>query len=288
MSLLSWLSPKKSHRASLPPETSGLRADATRPVHAKGSAAAAKAAAADAEHAGNRKGERMARRELLYSVVRESMVRAGFLSSSYKFKVLSLDQRGRQFLVMVDLAGRHGTDTIRLAEIEALIAQSAKARYDILVTAIYWRTNEHVAVGMPAPQQGFHGSSPAPLTSGPVPLETSSQPAALTAAPSRPVPLESRPAPLESGMPPRKAAPRFEPLQDDEVKAFKKALAAAAAAGLPTVAAHTAAQDPEAASAQKEKGPRSYTLLTGYEDTEMPDQDVRNPALSATQYGDLH
>lgn len=277
MSLLSWLSPKKTHRASLPPETSGLKADATRPVHAKGSAAAAKAAAADAEHAGNRKGERMARRELLYSVVRESMVRAGFLSSSYKFKVLSLDQRGRQFLVMVDLAGRHGSDTIRLAEIEALIAQSAKARYDILVTAIYWRTNEHVAVGMPAPQS-FQTSSPAPLTSGPVPLETPSQPAALTAAPSRP-------APLESGMPPRKAPPRFEPLQDDEVKAFKKALAAAAAAGLPTVAAHAAAQDPEPAG---QKGPRSYTLLTGYEDTEMPDQDVRNPALSATQYGDLH
>ena len=54
----------------------------------------------------NRKHERMARRELLYAVVREAMVRAGVLSSSYKFKVLSLDPRGRQFLVMVDLAQR--------------------------------------------------------------------------------------------------------------------------------------------------------------------------------------
>ncbi|MET0311763.1 MAG: hypothetical protein ABW051_06900 [Burkholderiaceae bacterium] len=275
MSLLSWFSPKKVQRAPLPPETSGLKADATRPVHPKGSAAAAKAAVADAEHAGNRKGERMARRELLYSVVRETMVRAGFLSSSYKFKVLSLDQRGRQFLVMVDLSGRQGSDTLRLAEIEAMIAQSAKARYDILVTAIYWRTNEHVAVGQPA-QAGFSQSSPAPLDSGPMPLESPSRPAPLTAAPSRP-------APLESGMPPRKASPRFEPLQDDEVKAFKKALAAAAAAGLPTVAAHAASKD-----ADPKGGPRSYTLLTGYEDTEMPEQDLRSPALSATQYGDLH
>ena len=53
----------------------------------------------------------MARRELLYAVVREAMVRAGVLSSSYKFKVLSLDPRGRQFLVMVDLAHGAGSDT---------------------------------------------------------------------------------------------------------------------------------------------------------------------------------
>jgi hypothetical protein len=46
----------------------------------------------------------MERREMLYAVVREAMVRAGVLSSTYKFKVLSLDPRGRQFMVMVDLA----------------------------------------------------------------------------------------------------------------------------------------------------------------------------------------
>ena len=35
-------------------------------------------------------------------------------------------------------------------------------------------------------------------------------------------------------------------------------------------------------------GPQSYTLLTGFEDTEMPDSDTRAPALSGTQYGDLN
>ena len=53
----------------------------------------------------------MARRELLYAVVRDAMTRAGVLSAGYKFKVLSLDARGRQFLVMVDLARNHGGET---------------------------------------------------------------------------------------------------------------------------------------------------------------------------------
>jgi hypothetical protein len=102
----------------------------------------------------------MERRELLYTVVRDAMVRAGVLSASYKFKVLSLDQRGRQFLVMMDLAREYGGETVRLSEIEALIAQTAKARYDILVTAVYWRINDHVAVGMP--QKGIRGRCGAP------------------------------------------------------------------------------------------------------------------------------
>jgi hypothetical protein len=33
------------------------------------------------------------------------------------------------------------------------------------------------------------------------------------------------------------------------------------------------------------RSPRSYTLLTGFEDTEMPESN--SPALSSTQYGDL-
>ena len=35
-------------------------------------------------------------------------------------------------------------------------------------------------------------------------------------------------------------------------------------------------------------GPQSYTLLTGFEDTEMPDAEHRMPHLSGTQYGDLN
>src|SRR5438105_11544561 len=120
MSLFSWLfpanKPAKAHAVS-----SGLsRMEPTRPAHRP--PPGREHPAGNAQPA-NRKGERMARRELLYVVVREAMVRAGVLSASYKFKVLSLDGRGRQFLVMIDLARDYGAETSRLAEIEALIAQ---------------------------------------------------------------------------------------------------------------------------------------------------------------------
>ena len=154
MSLFSWLIPGRKS-AKPDPESSGLSsADETRPV-----ARSAKDGPANNAQPANRKSERMARRELLYSVVRDAMTRAGVLSSGYKFKLLSLDARGRQFLVMVDLAQLHGGETARLAELEASIAQKAKSRHDILVTAVYWRMNASLSasssislpIGLPAP-----------------------------------------------------------------------------------------------------------------------------------------
>ena len=281
MTLFSWLSPKKK---PVPvPESSGLsRMESTKPV------GRVEAAGTPNGQPANRKNERMARRELLYGVVRESMTRVGVLSSSYKFKVLSLDPRGRQFLVMIDLASKFGGETHRLAEIEAMVAQSAKSRFDILVTAVYWRLNEHVAVGMPGsrsqPMQGTPSrpapleSGPAALNSGPAPLD--SGPAPLAAAPvSKPVPLQPAAA---------QATTRFEPLHPDEVNAFKRALASgvsgseaiAAASGAPGAAARTFEGAPK-------HGPQSYTLLTGFEDTEMAETDPPPGALSTTQYGDL-
>ena len=94
-----------------------------------------------------RRSERTERRELLYTAVRDTMVRAGVLSAGYKFKVLSLDQRGSQFLVMMDLAPEYGGDMERLGEIENLIAQSAKTRFGIVVPAVYWRANAQIVVG---------------------------------------------------------------------------------------------------------------------------------------------
>jgi hypothetical protein len=100
------------------------------------------------DFAANRKGERLERREQLYTVVRESLTAAGILSSSYKFKVLSLDSRGRQYLIMMDIDRRYAADTSRMAEIEGLVAHNAKSRHDILVTAVYWRVNETVTAGL--------------------------------------------------------------------------------------------------------------------------------------------
>ncbi|MES2785605.1 MAG: hypothetical protein V4684_09095 [Pseudomonadota bacterium] len=247
----------------------------------------------------------MARRELLYQVVRDSMMRAGVLSSSYKFKVLSLDARGRQFLVMCDLARDYGGETSRLAEIEALIAQAAKARHDIVVTAVYWRMNEHVAVGDPV-SVASRKTEPAEVNSSPMPLE--SMPAVLDSAPA-PLIAQSEPAPVAAPGP-----ARFEPIQSDEVEAFRRALAAGAtsAAAVAASAASAASSRASATSSaigvaplapvmrdaaathgasakafdgSTRHGPQSYTLLTGFEDTEMP--DAKGPALSGTQYGEL-
>jgi hypothetical protein len=192
-----------------------------------------------------RKAKRHARREQLYVAVREAMTRAGVLSASYKFKVLSLDQRGDQFLVMMDVHPSMAGQVEKLSESESLIVQTAKTLFGMTVTSVYWRLDvKPNSVGTRT--AGFE---------------------------SRPAELLPTPAAQEIKRP---AAPRYEPIEDDEVTAFKQALTAAAATS-PAVAD---------ASGKKRSGLRSYTLITGFEDTEMPESSAA-PALSATQYGEL-
>ena len=113
-------------QAAFPREAAtGVRA----PAETKDAAVRAKEAATNT--AERRKNERSRLRELLYKVVRESMVRVGVLSSSFKFKVLATDPRGRKFIVMMDLSRDFGSEISQLAEIENLICQAAKARYNI-------------------------------------------------------------------------------------------------------------------------------------------------------------
>ncbi|KAF1045903.1 hypothetical protein [Xylophilus sp.] len=208
--------PAKPARAAHEPADL-LPSDATRPlVHGRDFAGPPP----PVEHAVNRRAERLERRELLYAVVRDTMVRAGVLSASYKFKVLALDPQGRQFLVMIDVARDHGGDTARLSETEALLAQTAKARHDILVTAVYWRINDHVAVGQPR-RSGPAGTPAAP-------------PAA--------------PAPRPAAQPVRAAAYRPEPIGSDEMAAFQRALARGTAAAPAEPPARSALRRPPAAT----------------------------------------
>lgn len=204
-------------------------------------------------NAASRKSQRMEYREQLYGVVRESMIRAGVLSSGYKFKVLSLDPRGRQYLIMMDLAHQYAGKPAGLAEIEAMIAQSAKTRYEILVTSVYWRVNEHVTSGLTKPQAvsapGTQQASAAPQP----PDNTTAEPPAAA----------------------RKAT-RYEPIREDEVAAFKQALAAAAGTA------------PLVASGEIVKtGRRNPAPPRDFEDTEIVDPEERVSPLSSTQYGDL-
>ena len=105
MSLMSWLFPGR--KRSKAPASSAMTSGA-------GSQRRSARDTAPGSSSAKRKSDRAARRELLYAVVREAMVRAGLLSASYKFKVLSLDSEGRQFLIMVDLARGAGGDAANL------------------------------------------------------------------------------------------------------------------------------------------------------------------------------
>lgn len=252
MSLMSWLFPSRKRSKAPPTSMIGSGSGAQR----KSSRDAAGSSSA------KRKSDRAARRELLYAVVREAMVRAGVLSASYKFKVLSVDTEGRQFLIMVDLERGAGGDIARHAEIEALIAQAAKARHDMQVTAVYWRVNDHVAPSR-GEQKRHARAAPDSQPADSVPAALHSVPGALTVTPSA-------------------RGPAYEPIQADEVAAFKRALVAGSRPA-PLTASHEgdAALGPDG---KPHHGPRSYTLLTGFEDTEMPD---KTQLLSGTQYGDL-
>ncbi len=247
MSLFNWFGGKKEAPTNPSPESSGLwHADATIP-QLSSDKLRAQLSASPVTRAANRKTERLERRELLYSVVRDTMIRAGVLAASYKFKVLSLDARGRQYLIMMDLA--HGTTlaSARLAEIEAVMAQAAKAKHDILVSAVYWRINEPVIVGL----------SPAPLSA-----ETQThKPASARQATAKPVtPTRSNPALTSES--------RYEPLQEGEVAAFKRALASS----------------DKAVTAGRRHAPR----LDEFEDTQIAQTDAPTSPLSVTQYGDLN
>ena len=93
----------------------------------------------------NTKLKRHAAREQLYVAIREAMTRAGVLSASYKFKVLSLDRQGSEFLVMIDLTRVDGDVFPQPDDVETLVVQNAKVRFDITVPAVYWRV--HVVHG---------------------------------------------------------------------------------------------------------------------------------------------
>ncbi len=250
MSILDWFSRKTPSKPAAA-DSSGLgHVDPTVPLAGARPSSKASAAQGTATPA-NRKTERLERRELLYKVVRDAMTRAGVLSASYKFKVLSLDQHGRQYLIMVDLANEFAGATGRLAEIESLIAQSAKTRHEILVTAVYWRVNETVTAGL--------------SRSTAVPLTPSSRPPAPAVAVAAPVAAPSA------------AAQRFEPLQAEEMMAFKQALASV-----------TPPHVPVASPGQVVSSGRRNPMPPQFEDTEMQPDEKHHSPLSGTQYGDLH
>jgi hypothetical protein len=209
---------------------------------------------ADEEQALDRKGQRLERRELLYAVVRESMARVGVLSTSYKYKVLSLDPRGSQYLIMMDLPKEMADHIDQLAEIEEVITQTARTRHKIDVTAVYWRINELAKVSV------LRKPRPEP--------EVAPRPAAAEFH----LPDAGRAQPTVPGR-----NQRFEPIRADEVHAFKQALAN----GVKPKPASNPARGKPSDFAPTEFPP------TEFEATRLNEEELERVPLSRTQYGDL-
>lgn len=266
MSIFDWFTSKPAAKPVLAPESSGLaHADATVPM-SQSDRFRVKQPPSPASHAANRKSERLLRRELLYTVVRDTMIRAGVLATGYKFKVLSLDAQGRQYLVMMDIANQFTGQVGRLAEIEAQMAQAAKARHDILLTAVYWRGSEHVTAGLAAIPTTPEPSVPTPQTRPRV-APVAAAPAPVQAAPAAAV----KPAQVP-----------FEPLLQDEVTAFKRALEGSIP-GTPL-----SAPGQIVTSGRRNPAPTAaFDDTQTFQDTQVTESEEGNSPLGVTQYGEL-
>ncbi len=141
--MLSWLLGKKKKKPS-PARSADVAQSHLQPAASASGKATALSQAADAameQRREQRKQDRLNRREALFGVVRETMLRAGILSSAYKFKVLSIDQHGRHFLVLLDLSLElaESETAQRQLEIEQMITTAASVRCQATVQAVYWR-----------------------------------------------------------------------------------------------------------------------------------------------------
>ncbi len=205
------------------------------------------------------KQQRQDRRDHLYSVVRDAMLRSEVLASHYKFKVLSLDTQGRQFLVMMDLLGEQILHPQQLIAIETMISHSAAQRYALQVKAVYWRQAEPAAPPVAVPSAV---AAPSPVVAA--------------AAPRPPLPVvPDVVAPTPRGRGGVKTQ-GFDPIGADEVLAFKNA-----------IGAHQTPVAPEATGQPQVSGLRNAAAMTGFEDTQLLEPDETVSPLSRTQFGDL-
>ena len=213
---------------------------------------------AEDEQAQDRKSQRLERRELLYAVVRESMARVGMLSSSYKYKVLSLDSRGSQYLIMMDLPKEMAEHIGQLAEIEEVVTQTARTRHRIDVSAVYWRINGLAKTSVlrkPRPEAEIAAARLAPAVK---------REPVVAAGPATPAPAGHN--------------RRFEPIRPDEVNAFKQALVTGVKGKPPAPA--------PARGRPADFAPTEFPN-TEFEATRLLEDDAERLPLSRTQYGDL-
>ena len=180
-----------------------------------------------------RRGRRILRREQLFSVVRESLIRAGILSSSYEFKVLALDSNGDAFLVLIDLAlPADAMPDAYLLEIERWIQTSARSRHSMGIPSVYWRRQA------PQDQRGH----------------------ALKAAVAAQTQRDAN-APFKGQIPEGQPAPH-RAMTDEEVKAFRRNMQT------PAMPRHSFANETPTDEAQEERTPESHSDFSALSETQ--------------------
>jgi hypothetical protein len=154
------------------------------------------------------------RRETLYQSIRESFLSMEVIGSMYKFKVMPVDERHHRFIVMIDVAKSFVTGkearTKSFAALEKLMRANTYKRFGILIEGTYWRVSESESQFEHAAQQ--HSRATDSATAGAT--DASSLQARLS---------------QDSAATPRlaeaaKARHSYQPVSEEEVKAFMEAL----------------------------------------------------------------
>jgi hypothetical protein len=223
MSLMSWLQAKKPDQGKGSGKTKARRSfrETTLPLISP------------------RRGRRILRREQLFSVVRESLIRAGILSSSYEFKVLALDSNADAFLVLIDLAlPAEAMPDEYLLEIERWIQQSAKKRHTMGVQAVYWRRQA------PQDQRGHALKAAVGVQTQRESTLASPAPQVLSRSPAAGKPVAQR------------------PMTDEEVKAFRWNLQT------PAMPKHSFAGEAQSDEGLEEHPPESHSDFSALSETQ--------------------
>jgi len=152
------------------------------------------------------------RQEMLYQSIRESFLAMEVIGSMYKFKVMPVDQRHHRFVAMIDVAksfvtGREAK-TKSFAALEKLMRANAYKRFGVMIEGIYWRVSE-------TESQFDRLSRNADGT------DASASGIAPNVRP-QPTPLQAAPG-IETSEPPL-ARHAYQPVSDEEAKAFMEAL----------------------------------------------------------------
>jgi len=172
----------------------------------KASPVAANAAVAAAPAQRMNLEERMAfRREMLYQSIRDTFLSMEVIGSMYKFKVMPVDERHHRFIAMIDVAKSFVTSrshkTKSFAAMEHMMRMDAYKRFGVLIDGTYWRVSETES------QFEFHAR-----------VTDRADSTAITArslAASKPA-AQSRVADI--------GGPRYEPISEEETRAFMEAL----------------------------------------------------------------